>query len=132
MTFLQVMVSLWERGEGVELWETYQAAPNLPNKVSKVGYWRLTDAQYNYCLDNGSKLLEHTGERKGLNDATAFFPTENYVARRKNLTGLHLRCVTESWNPFTLNIPIEAEGQVEIGGYMGEMFHLLREKLGFT
>ncbi|KAK8384515.1 hypothetical protein O3P69_014233 [Scylla paramamosain] len=128
----QVMVGVWGRGDGVALWETYQAAPNLPQRVSKVGHWQLTDAQYNYCLENGSKALEHRGEREGLNNATAFFPTENYITRRKNLSGLHLRCVTESWNPFTLNKLTEIQGQVEIGGYMGEMFDLLREKLGFT
>ena len=34
--------------------------------------------------------------------------------------------------PFTLNTPIDKSGHVNVGGYMGEMFSLLRETLDFT
>lgn len=96
-SILQVTVGLWGRGKSVELWEIYQAAPTLPHRATKVGQWQPPTTQGNSdaCPPrNGSMTPAEINEEN--DQAATFFPTENYATRRRNLTGLHLRCMTDS------------------------------------
>ncbi|XP_050714150.1 uncharacterized protein LOC126997141 [Eriocheir sinensis] len=139
----KVTVAIWGRAdEGVELWEAYQAAPTLPHRSSKVGIWLYPDTLgYSAaCLGGNVSLGEEEVEMEGQNatggpNVTAFlstsYPSSNIAARRRDLSGLHLRCLTGSWEPFTRNTPKE-EMKGLVNAYAGDIFSLLAETLNFT
>ncbi|XP_076063836.1 uncharacterized protein LOC143038484 isoform X2 [Oratosquilla oratoria] len=59
------------------------------------------------------------------------YPPLEMFLRRRNLTGLHLRCVTESWIPFSENRRL-ANGTTKIGGILEDVFEQMSIILDFT
>ncbi|XP_042234094.1 glutamate receptor ionotropic, delta-1-like [Homarus americanus] len=144
-----VTLALWDRSwslRQVALWEVYQAARNLTHRISKVGFWTLPpnlaqDAEtcpaamnvssgYNESQEKGTRR-EKEEEKEEEEQETQSFPNANIASRRMDLTGLHIRCLTLSWQPFADNVP-DGKGGITIGGFMGESFHLMSTVLNFT
>ncbi|XP_047480406.1 glutamate receptor ionotropic, kainate glr-3-like [Penaeus chinensis] len=127
----------------VELWEVYQAGPGLPYRSAKVGFWTVPgsrSAENALCQEDPADgpakkdILGDGGEEAGAGgdeEEERFFPSDNIASRRRNLTGLHIRCLTESWEPFTHNTDLD-DGAVRIGGYMGDNFQFMSDILNFT
>ena len=88
----------------VKLWEVYQATPKLKQRTVMVGYWRDSFSSSSFeSLSNSSLWPENNGrkyEKKGSNHGdnkvSYFFPSANIAPRRNDLTGLHIRCLTET------------------------------------
>lgn len=94
----------------VELWEVYQAGPSLPYRSARVGFWTVPgswSAESELCQEDPADgvaekhVLDDGGEEAGAGGAEEeeverFFPSDNIASRRRNLTGLHIRCLTES------------------------------------
>ncbi|XP_064119171.1 glutamate receptor ionotropic, kainate glr-3-like [Macrobrachium nipponense] len=130
----------------IDLWEAYQAAPHLTKIATKVGYWG-SPLRHNSnpssssfgsppafkltTLDRGANSTNVPEEKKKETGADYFFPSGNIEPRRNDLTGLHIRCLTDTWEPFTDNQP-DAEYGVKIGGFMGQSFDVIRDLLNFT
>ncbi|XP_042863451.1 glutamate receptor ionotropic, kainate 4-like [Penaeus japonicus] len=127
----------------VELWEVYQAGPSLPHRSSKVGFWTVPgsrSAHREECqedpLSTPTERDARGGGQEGVGgaegeEAERFFPSDNVASRRRDLTGLHIRCLTESWEPFTHNTDL-ADGTALIGGFMGDNFQYMSDLLNFT
>lgn len=94
---IQVMVALWGQDRGVELWEAYQAAPSLPHRTYEAGVWLFPTAlEYDEACPRSNISQSIRGEAARTTFAATTFPSENVAGRRRNLTGLHLRCLTAS------------------------------------
>ncbi|KAK4318349.1 hypothetical protein Pmani_010647 [Petrolisthes manimaculis] len=121
-------------GGHVQFWEVYQPTQSLPHRAILIGHYPLPPQQFPVGVRKSTMM--DSGEES----AIPSYPSENYAYRRINLTGLHLRCLTETWEPFTHNTREEETGEQEggrrgglrIGGFMGEMFNLLSTTLNFT
>ncbi|XP_066984924.1 glutamate receptor ionotropic, kainate 2-like isoform X4 [Macrobrachium rosenbergii] len=91
----------------VELKEVYNLAAGLPPKIQSLGTWT-KEGQVNIAK-------------------------VSWVQRRSNLTGLHLRCTTLDQPPFLYSSKPDKDLNVEItGGYAGDVWHTLQDRLGFT
>lgn len=96
----------------VELWEVYQAGPSLPYRQARVGFWTVPgswSAENEPCQENqvvgpaeedvssdGDEEEEGAGGAEEEEEVERFFPSGNIASRRRDLTGLHIRCLTES------------------------------------
>ncbi|XP_071528758.1 glutamate receptor ionotropic, delta-2-like isoform X2 [Panulirus ornatus] len=132
-----VLLALWPDGgtrHRVQLWEVYQAARVLPHRISKVGLWRPPQALAHLgppCPRASSSGHGQQEQEEKQEEEVTYFPNLNIATRRLDLTGLHIRCLTESWQPFTNNRPLKGGG-VTIGGFMGETFQLMSDFFNFT
>ncbi|KAK4287573.1 hypothetical protein Pmani_039357 [Petrolisthes manimaculis] len=121
-------------GGHIQFWEVYQPTKSLPHRAILIGHYPLPPQQ------SPVGVRKSTMRDSGKESTNPSYPSENYAYRRINLTGLHLRCLTETWEPFTHNTREEETGEQEggrrgglrIGGFMGEMFNLLSITLNFT
>ncbi|KAK3867404.1 hypothetical protein Pcinc_027132 [Petrolisthes cinctipes] len=121
-------------GGHVQFWEVYQPTQSLPHRAILIGHYPLPPQQSPVGVQMST--MRDFGE----GSAIPSYPSENYAYRRINLTGLHLRCLTATWEPFAYNTREEETGEQErgrrgdlrIGGFMGEMFNLLSITLNFT
>lgn len=88
------MLAVWgspqQRKEGavddgvVQFWEVYQPTSTLPHRTLSIGHFPLPTQSISSMRNPGGE------------SAVPLFPSENFAFRRKDLTGLHLRCLTET------------------------------------
>ncbi|XP_068247515.1 uncharacterized protein [Palaemon carinicauda] len=120
----------WTRPEAgkpvkVELWEAYQPGPTFSQRKSVVGFWQDS-------LPTPDEEITLTEDKEGTPKRGFYsFPDADFATRRTDLTGLHIRCLTESWQPFTDNT-VDENGNIVIGGLMGDSFNLMSKILNFT
>ncbi|XP_066966579.1 glutamate receptor ionotropic, kainate 2-like isoform X2 [Macrobrachium rosenbergii] len=126
-------VASWSRPEdgkpvNVDLWEAYQPGPNFPQRNSVAGFWQdSSSGPEEEESAAGTKDTVQLHPKRGWYE----FPDANFASRRTDLSGMHIKCLTESWQPFTDNIEGE-NGNIIIGGIMGESFQLMSKILNFT
>ncbi|XP_071549673.1 probable glutamate receptor [Panulirus ornatus] len=121
----QVQVaSIGSNSSQVELWEQYQVAPGLRRHSALVGRWEAAPV--------GTYLLEPNASRGGQIKKGVWGTFLTYKhSRRPDMTGLHLRCLSEEWPPFTF-VEYLPDGKVRVSGVLKELWNILQQRFNFT
>ncbi|KAK7074049.1 hypothetical protein SK128_004528, partial [Halocaridina rubra] len=132
------------KGQEATLWEAYQVAENLPQRINKVGSWITNDGnsakKRDQNMPKGRKPLEDQKKSqepiRGFSEKREMFgimnsTTEDLIIRRRDLTGLHIRCSTIQSEPST-QFNENGDGTVNVGGTLGLVYQLLQQVTNFT
>ncbi|XP_042855440.1 probable glutamate receptor [Penaeus japonicus] len=112
---LVVLAVLGDTDANITLWEAYQPAPDLPQRLTFLGAHPVTD----YDAANDSDW-----------DSCPSFSRDPW-ARRRDLSGLTVRCSTVEEEPFIYHRRL-SDGIVVVSGTYGDLWNILARELNFT
>ncbi|XP_042883098.1 glutamate receptor ionotropic, NMDA 2A-like [Penaeus japonicus] len=128
------------------IWETYQVGEAFEQRLTTVGRW--TRKGYNDLSNdsspNGTAVTSTplppngisistavTVKAKTMNHGVLEAPVDDPMLRRNDLSGLHIKCTSIEYSPFTI-LKYQDDGTMHIGGIFGKIFDLFQEITNFT
>ncbi|ROT84725.1 putative glutamate receptor ionotropic, delta-1 isoform X2 [Penaeus vannamei] len=145
-------------GKVATLWESYQVSEHLEQRTQPVGRWvsiarpphARTDTHAQFESATAGEKLAAEGvfsshplvaglaipkvvrvERRRLGVGALEAPVDDPPLRRRDLTGLHVRCTTVEYEPLVV-LKHHLDGTVRVKGLFGKVFDALREITNFT
>ncbi|XP_071520979.1 probable glutamate receptor isoform X2 [Panulirus ornatus] len=142
------LVNFTREGTRATLWQSYQVAFNLKHNIVLHGHWyaitphHLPDSAGDSADDGEPQSSSSDSEEEEEEKTTGWVKRTmrfgvlvaamgDPVLRRRDLTGLHLRCTTVHEEPFNI-LTRRSDGSVSVSGIFGLIFNTVQEATNFT
>ncbi|XP_064090206.1 probable glutamate receptor isoform X2 [Macrobrachium nipponense] len=142
----KVVVALVDvESRGAILLEAYKVAPKLPLRLHVIGTWLLNnisedDALHRHFLAVKGVIPEELKDlpnqrllvSRKMKYGVMTYIQGDLIIRRRDLTGLHLRCTIIENPPFIYTTRTHVDGTVALQGGYASLFYLLQKITNFT